>query len=54
MGIKTQNSEIRPGCFFNSEMVNIGSNCFINYFTQFHSGYDEDGIIELGENSFIE
>lgn len=53
MGIKTVNTEIRPGCFFNSEFVEIGSNCFINYFTQFHSGYDKRGTITLGEKCFI-
>lgn len=53
MGIKTINTEIRPGCFFNSEQVHIGSNSFINYFTQFHSGYDERGKITLGERCYI-
>jgi maltose O-acetyltransferase len=53
IGIKTNQSEIRPGCFFNSELVKIGSNSFINYFTQFHSGYNNQGIIELGERCYI-
>lgn len=53
MGIKTNQSEIRPGCFFNSKWVNIGSKCFINHFTQFHSGYDERGTITLEERCFI-
>lgn len=53
MGIKTSNTEIRPGCFFNSELVEIGSNGFINYFTQFHSGYDERGKIKLEEKVYV-
>lgn len=53
MGIKTSNTEIRPGCFFNSELVEIGSNSFINYFTQFHSGYDERGKIKLEEKVYV-
>ncbi|WP_209548119.1 acyltransferase [Exiguobacterium sp. s128] len=53
MGIRTNQSEIRPGCFFNSEFVNIGTKSFINFYSQFHSGYDERGVITLGERCYI-
>jgi len=39
--------------FFNSELVKIGKGSFVNYFTQFHSGYDGSGMISLGERVYI-
>ncbi len=53
MGINVSGSEVRAGAFFNSELVQIEPNCFINYFAQFHSGYDENGTIVIQEGSFI-
>lgn len=53
MGIKINKVEIRPKCFFNSEFVRIGKNSFVNYFTQFHSGLNESGTIEIGEKCYV-
>lgn len=48
-----ENSEIRPNCFFNSEYVKIGNGSFINYNTQFHSGYNTNAQIILNNNVFV-
>ncbi|SDC04498.1 maltose O-acetyltransferase [Paenibacillus sp. UNCCL117] len=53
MGIKIFPKEIRPNCYFNSEFVSIGQGSFVNYFSQFHSGNDMNGKIELGVNCYV-
>lgn len=48
-----RNSEIRSGCFFNSEHVSIGKDSFVNNFCQFHASYLPEGSILIGEKCFI-
>ncbi|MGA4519583.1 acyltransferase [Solibacillus silvestris] len=53
-GLNVQNvREIRARCFFHSENVKLGNRVFINMYTQFHSGYDENAIIEIGDDTFV-
>lgn len=45
--------EVRARCFFHSEHVTLGSGVFVNMNVQFHSGYNRDSGIVVGDNTFI-
>lgn len=53
IGIKAKDTVISSGCFFNSEFISIGDNCFINRFCQFYSAYDVNGQIDIGNKCDI-
>lgn len=53
-GLNVANArEVRARCFFHSEYVSLGEGVFVNLNVQFHSGYDNNGNIEIGDNTFI-